>query len=341
MINIAVIGVGKWGQNHARVYKELACEGIIIGRLKICDADANRLKQLKAALNADWIEWSSSYHDIAKDKYIDAVNIATPSKTHYPIAKELIEAGKDVLIEKPMTMNVNEAKELVALADNHKRILMVGHLMRYHPAVQKLKQMIDTGDLGKIHTLIGTRMDFGLPRRDMGVIYALGVHELDLFCYLLEVDSPRSIVAATNKTYSQEIEETAMIYADFGYAKGYALESWLVSAYGKRRDLVVVGTKSSTRIDYLSTQPLQIFDSTIITEGGVPISAQTKGNKTVALPYDEPLREELRHFISCVKSRQKPLSDGHVGWQAVVMADAALESAEKGKLIKLKEAHTL
>jgi len=339
VINVAVIGVGKWGQNHARVYKELASEGII-DRLKICDADENRLKQLKSALNAEWIEYASSYHDVAQDKNIDAVSIATPSKTHYPIAKELIEAGKDVLVEKPMTMDIIEARDLVALADEHNRILMVGHLMRYHPAIQKLKQMIDTDELGTIHTMIGTRMDFGLPRKDMGVIYALGVHELDLFCYLLGINYPKSIVAITSRVYSQEIEETAIICADFGYAKGYALESWLISTYGKRRDLVVVGDKASAHIDYLATQPLQIFDSAIITEKGVPISAQAKGKNTIALPCDEPLREELKHFISCVQSRQKPLTDGYVGWQAVVMADAALESTRKGKTIELKEART-
>lgn len=335
MINVAVIGVGKWGQNHARVYKELASEGII-GRLKICDADENRLKQLKATLNAEWIEWTPNFQDIAQDKNIDAVSIATPSKTHYPIAKELIEAGKDVLVEKPMTMDIIEARNLVELADKHKRILMVGHLMRYHPAVQKLKQMIGAGDLGKVHTMIGTRMDFGLPRKDMGVIYALGVHELDLFCYLLGVDYPKSIVATTSRVYSREIEETAIICADFGYAKGYALESWLIPAYGKRRDLVVVGDKASVHIDYLATQALQIFDSAIILEKGVPVSVQSTGKRTIALPYTEPLKEELKHFIDCVRSRQKPLTDGLAGWRSVVMADAALESARKGEMVELK-----
>jgi UDP-N-acetylglucosamine 3-dehydrogenase len=330
MLGIAVIGTGNWGKNHVRVYKELMAEGMI-DKLKICDADANRARQLGDELK---VEWVSDYRDVVKDAGIQAVSIATPSKTHYQVGKEFIEAGRDVLVEKPMTMDTKEAKKLVEFAASHGRILMAGQIFRYHPAVCELKRMIDAGDLGEIQNIIGNRMYFGLPRRDMGVIYALGIHELDTFCYLLGVDYPKSIIAAASKSYGRDIEETATISADFGHARGYAFESWLVPAYGKMRDLVVVGNKRSARVDYLTPQELYVFDNRIIIDKGIPIRVEDKGKRTISIPHAEPLKEEIKHFISCVISRQNPLSDGVVGLRAVTMAEAALKSAKIGEAVQ-------
>jgi UDP-2-acetamido-3-amino-2,3-dideoxy-glucuronate N-acetyltransferase len=122
---------------------------------------------------------------------------------------------------------------------------------------------------------------------------------------------------------------------DFGHAKGYAFESWLVSAYGRVRDLVVVGSKVTARIDYLKPEELVMFDSRIITEDGLPIRVEDDGMRTISLPHAEPLKEELKHFVSCVNSRQKPLSDGPVGLRSVVMAEAALRSVKTGVAVEL------
>jgi predicted dehydrogenase len=289
-----------------------------------------RICDLSSALR---IEGTVRYEQILGDPQIQAVSIATPSKTHYEIAKEFIEAGKDVLVEKPMTMDVNEAEQLVKLATQNNRILMAGHIFRYHPAVQELKRRIDERELGEIQNIVSSREVYDLPRTDMGVIYALGIHELDMFCYLLGVDYPESLVATTSKVYSRDIEETAMIVMDFGIAKGYAFESWLLPGYGKKRDLLVIGSKTSARVDYLRPQELSFFDIRMITKDGVPVSVENKGSHIIALPSTEPLKEELKQFISCVNSRKKSLSDGLVGLRAVVMAEAALASAESGKSI--------
>ena len=329
MPGVAIIGTGHWGENHARIYKELWLDGVV-DTVKICDLNEARISKVNSTLG---IESTTDYRQILNDPMIQAVSIVTPSKTHYTIAKEFIEAGKDVLVEKPMTMDINEAQELVRIANENNRILMVGHVFRYHPAVHELKHRLDEGELGEIQNILSKRETFGLPRKDMGVIYALGIHELDMFCYLLGVDYPKSLIATTSKVYSQDIEETAMLVIDFGDVKGYAFESWLVPAYGKRRDLVVVGDKMSARVDYLKPQELYLFDARIITKGGVPVSIEDKGRSIVPVPYVEPLKEELKQFISCVNSRQKPLSDGLVGVRAVVMAEAALASAEINKAV--------
>ena len=331
MPGVAVIGVGHWGSNHARVYKELCQEGVA-DTVLICDVNQALVLELGSALG---IQGTSDYQQILNDSKIQAVSIVTPSRTHYRIAKECMEAGKDVLVEKPMTMDVAEAEELVQIANKNNRILMVGHIFRYHPAVQELRRRIDAGELGKIQTIIGNRETFGLPRKDMGVIYALGIHELDMFCYLMGVDYPKSVTAVTSKAYSQDIEETAMLAVNFGDVKGYAFESWLVPGHEKRRDLLVVGSQMSARVDYLKPQELCLFDARVISENGVPSSVEDTGERVVSLPYAEPLKEELRQFISCVNSRQKPLADGLVGVRAVAMAEAALTSAKKGKAVTL------
>ena len=328
---VAVIGVGNWGKNHARVYKEL-CQGGVVDTVQVCDADQARVRELSSALG---VQGTSDYRQILNDPKIQAISIATPSRTHYQIAKECMEAGKDVLVEKPMTMDVAEAEGLVEIADRNNRILMVGHIFRYHPAVQELKRRIDAGEMGKIQTIISNRETFSLPRKDMGVIYALGIHELDMFCYLTGVDYPRSVTAVASKVYSQDIEETAMLAVDFGDVRGYAFESWLVPGQGKRRDLLVVGSQMSARVDYLRPQELYLFDTMVITENGVPTSIEDKGERVISLPYAEPLKEELRQFVSSVNSRQKPLADGLVGLRAVAMAEAALASARTGKTVKL------
>ncbi len=331
MPGVAVIGMGHWGKNHARVYKELLSEGVI-DSLKLCDLDENRAGQWGETLE---VEYVTGYRDVIEDDSIQAVSIVTPSKTHYQIGKEFMEAGKDVLVEKPMTMDIGEAEKLVEVAAGNNRILMVGHIFRYHPAVCELKRRIDAGELGQIQNIIGHRLDYGLPRRDMGVIYALGSHELDLFCYLTGVDYPKSLIAAESRSYGQNTEETAVIVMDFGHAKGYAFESWLVAAYGRMRDVVVVGSERSARVDYLKQQELHLFDSRIVTEEGIPVNAEDGGNSIVSLHYAEPLKEELKHFMSCVVSRQSPLTDSAVGLRAVVMAEAATRSARTGESVKL------
>lgn len=328
---VAVIGVGHWGKNHARAYKELCQEGVV-DAVQICDADEARVAELSRALD---IPGTSDLQRILDDARFQAASIVTPSGTHYQVARKCLEAGKDVLVEKPLTMDVAEAQQLVGIADRHKRILMAGHVFRYHPAVQELRRRIDQGELAEIQLLTSNRETFGLPRQDMGVIYALGIHELDMFCYLMGVDYPEAVTAVTGQVFRQDIEETAMLAVDFGAVKGYAFESWLVPGQGKRRELLVVGSRMSARVDYLKPQELRLFDTRIVTENGVPASVEDKGERVISIPHVEPLKEELRQFISSVNSRQKPLADGLVGLRAVVMAEAALASAKTGKAVPL------
>ena len=333
MTGIAVIGTGYWGKNHVRTYSELADEGII-DNVKICDLDEKRARELGKSFN---IEYLTDYKELINDPNIDAVSIVTPSSTHYNLAKEFMEAGKDVLVEKPMTMDSKEAEKLVNISNKTDRILMVGHIFRHHPAVKELKQRIDRGEFGNIQLISSNRLSFGAPRKDMGVIYALGIHEVDMFCYLMGREYPDNIHTTASYALQSDIEETAMITMDFGGIKTYAFESWLMPAYGKQRDLVVVGSEKTAKIDYLKPQEIQVFDIHIAEQdfgGKTSFSVENEGSYTIPIPYAEPLKEELRHFITCVNDRSKPASDGQIGLRAVRMAEAALKSAKIGNSIQ-------
>ena len=331
MPGIALIGTGHWGRNHARVLKELGSEGVV-DRVKVCDADQAALDSVCSELDMEGVE---DYRSLLEDPEVQAVSIVTPSRTHYRIAAEFMAAGKEVLVEKPMTMAVGEARELVGIAVDTGRVLMAGHLFRYHPAVRELKRRIDDGELGAIQNMVSCRLAFGLPRSDMGVVHALGIHELDMFCYLMGVDYPAAITAVSSAAYRSDIEETVAVSMDFGVTKGFALESWLVPVYGKARELAVVGSKKSARINYLNPGELRVFSARIVTENGVPSAVEDEGENVVSIPYAEPLKEEVRHFVSCVNSRQTPLTDGAVGLRGVVMAEAAVASAKTHKVVAL------
>lgn len=334
MKGVAVIGVGQWGENHVRVFKELAAE-CAVEHVKIYDVDERRAKEISQSFGVE----CTNYEKILKDPNIQAVSIVTPSTTHYEIAKEFLEAGKDVFVEKPMTLNSEHARELIQIAKKENSILAVGHIFRYHSALCKLKDMMDRGDLGRIYTLIGNRYSMGPPRKDMGVIFALGIHEFDIFCHLLDVKYPREITAFIEKQLQPKFEETAMIAMKFeGGTYGFAMESWLTPVYGKRRELVVAGSEKSALVDYLKPHELKVFSSRIVSDevdGQTFFSLRDEGVHTIPLEYKEPLKEELNHFIECVEDRSKPVSDGEVGLRAIEVAEAALQSAKLKKTIKM------
>ena len=334
MVKIAVIGTGYWGKNHVRALNELRGEGAI-EELEICEVDEKRAKEFS---NIYHIPNSTDYNDLLKDDTLDGVTIATPTLTHFERAKKVIESGKAVLVEKPMTTNSKEAQELINLAEENSALLMVGHIFRHHTAVAELKKRIERGDFGRIYYLTSTRFSFRAPRKDMGVMFALGIHEVDIFCYLLNQNYPLEISAQVSKYLQPDIEEVAFLQLRFeDDALGYAFESWMTPVEGKRRDLTIMGSKMSAKVDYLKPQELQLFDASIIRrEDGKSFRAEYEGSYTVPIPYQEPLKMEMKNFIDCIKTGNKPLSDMYAGKRAVEMIEIAFESAKKGMSVKVE-----
>ncbi len=332
MVKIAVIGTGYWGKNHVRTFNELRGEGVI-DELEICEVDESKAKEFSKIYH---IPYTTTYNDLLKDDSLDGVSIATPTPTHFELAKNFIEAGKDVFVEKPMTTNSTEAEELIKIAEENNKLLMVGHIFRHHSAVKDLKKRIERGDFGRIYYLTSTRFSYRAPRPDMGVMFALAIHEVDIFCYLLDRDYPLEITAQLSKYLQKDIEEVAFLILRFeDDTLGYAFESWMTPVEGKRRDLTIIGSKMSAKVDYLKPQELQLFDASIVPGGKGDFRAEYEGSYTVPIPYKEPLKEELKHFVECIKTREKPLSDMYAGKRAVEMIEIAFESARENKSVKV------
>lgn len=323
MVNLALIGLGYWGKNHFRVFKELVEEGAI-ETLTLCDSDEKRAR----AFAKNEFEYVTDYRKLLNNKQIDAVDIVTPSSTHYRIANDFLEHGKDILVEKPLTLSSKIAEKLIKIAERKKLILMPGHIFRYHPCIQKLKEMIGRKEFGKIHYMTSNRLAFAKPRKDMGVLFALGIHEVDLFSYLLNQDYPTELTAFTYNYLQTRVEDFAYLTLKFRTdITCSATESWLSPSESKERTFTVVGSKKAAKIDYLTFE-FQLFD------------LDRKNFKTakgsIVVEQKEPLKEELKDFVDCVKSKKKPLADMYCGKRAIEIVELALRSAKEQRTIKLK-----
>ena len=285
MVGIGLIGTGYWGKNHARVYRELLEEGLI-DDLIFCDIDKNRVKDLAG----EDIRYTTDYRELLSDTTIDAVDIVTPSKTHMSIGSEFLKNGKDVFVEKPMTMCSKEAKEFVQIAEESGRVLMVGHIFRYHPGISEIKTKINKNEFGKIYYMDTKRTAFNPPRRDMGVLFALGIHEVDLYCHLLGQEYPEEIQCTRGKYLQSDIEEIAHINLVFkDDIQCHAFESWMSPFSRKTREFTIIGSKMSAKIDYLKPQEILLFQGNISAysdaNGAISFDITDEGVTTKSIPF--------------------------------------------------------
>ena len=203
MLNVGVIGAGVWGKNHIRIFSEVEDANLV----KIADLNE---KNMNGMSNTFKIKTTTDYKEILNDSEIEAVSICTPASTHYKIIKEALESGKHVLVEKPLTLNSKEGEELVELAKNKNKILMVGHIFRFNPGVLRLKEEIKKGTFGKIYFMYGSRMGLMTPRDDCGVVFDFALHDIDTFCFLLD-DQPIEVNTVTNSYTKSKFEDVGFI----------------------------------------------------------------------------------------------------------------------------------
>jgi UDP-2-acetamido-3-amino-2,3-dideoxy-glucuronate N-acetyltransferase len=317
--NIAVAGCGYWGKNLVRNFAEL-------GALhSICDADPEKLEQF--AFRSPEVNIETEYPRVLNNKEIEGIVIATPAALHYSMAKEALLSGKDVFVEKPITSKSSEAQELLELAERRKRILMVGHLMLYHPSLHILKRHIQSGDLGEIYYLYSTRVNLGQVRRDESALWRLAPHDISIFLYLLE-DFPE-IVSAQGTSYVQpHLEDVVFITLQFPLnILAHVHVSWLDPH--KIRQLTVVGSKKMAIFDDMEPEhKLKIYDQGIVDDRDKmashfgTLALRSEGVFLPRVDLAEPLSLECRHFLECMKSRSTPLSDGEQGLEVVRILEA-------------------
>jgi predicted dehydrogenase len=327
MVKIAVIGSGNWGVNLIRNINDLP----VCDLKTVCDLSEKNLKSIKQKYPN--VLTTSRLEDLFEDSDIDGVVIATPAMTHYEIAEKSLKSGKHVLVEKPMATNSRHCEKLVELAKEKKKILMVGHTFVYNLAVRKLKELITSGELGGIYYIYSTRVNLGRVKRDVNALWNFMPHDISILLYVLE--KKPVAVSARGWCYLQEdIEDVAFLDIEFeNKISAHIHVSWLDPS--KTRKMTVVGKKKMIIYDDISTDAkIQIFDK------GARQSEQTGSfgefqlllySGDVLIPkikFIEPLSMECTHFIECMKSEAKPLTDGENGLEVVRVLEAAQKSME-------------
>ncbi len=335
MIKLGVIGIGGWGKNLLRNFYELPDAEVKIA----CDLVGERLAG--AAARYPEVTFSQDYREILDSTEIEAVVVATPGAAHFKIARECLEAGKDVFIEKPMTLKSRDCRELVELAGKRKRIVMVGHLLLYHPAVRKLKEEVEAGTVGELYYLYSQRLNLGKIRRSEDALWTFAPHDISVALYLIGKD-PVSVSARGGSYVQKGVADVAFATIGFsGNTLAHLHVSWLDPH--KVRRITLVGSKQMMVFDDMAGSDLiKIYDKGV----GENLEYDTYGEYLhlrygdVRIPWvkgGEPLKAECSHFVECVRERKTPLTDGKNGLQVVEVLEAAEKSmAEDGKIIRLE-----
>lgn len=331
-INIAIVGVGYWGPNLVRNFFQVNDVNVCL----VCDRDPKRLELIKK--NYPTIQTTQQFKDVLKNPEIQAVAIALPTKYHYQAVKQCLLAGKHVWVEKPMTSNSREAEELVKIAKEKERILMVDHTFIYSGAIQKIKELIDKDELGKIHYFDSQRLNLGLLRPDTNVVGDLAIHDISIIDYLFS-QKPKHVLAIGSSHILNRREEMAHI--NLQHEEGLVSHihvSWLSPV--KLRQILVGGNKKMVFFDDVEpTEKIKIYDK------GVDINMNQvtpftplyrEGDVLVPkLDQTETLKKACGHFSECIKSGRTPLTSGESGLRSLRIMEAIQKSIKSGgKLIR-------
>jgi UDP-2-acetamido-3-amino-2,3-dideoxy-glucuronate N-acetyltransferase len=323
---IALIGLGYWGKNIFRNLYEL---GVLH---TACDLNKNTIAKFKD--NYSDVHYTVSLSEVLEDPDIKAVAIATPAATHYELIRQSLMAGKDVFVEKPLALKVREGEEVVSLADKQKRILMVGHILQYHPAIEKLKKLISSGELGKIQYIYSNRLNIGRLRIEENILWSFAPHDISVILMLLD-EKPVRLSTIGGDYINKGIFDTTLTTMEFKKGvKGHIFVNWLHPF--KEQKLIVVGSKAMAVFDDTGKDKLFLYPHKIEwKDGKIPV-AQKADYKIIPVAEKEPLKEELKHFVKCVLKRKKPKTDGTEGLSVLKI----LESAEKELLRDSRETRT-
>ncbi len=320
---LALIGAGNWGKHLARNFHE-------IGALHtICDTDEQRLQNHQA--NYPGVKTAHETHGVFSDPNIHQVVIAAPAEKHFSLAKQALESGKDVFVEKPLCLDSDEAKWLVQLAEKHRKILMVGHLLHYHPAFTRLKELVDEGEIGVVKHIACHRLKLGRFRAEENVLWSFSPHDFSMVLSLTGVETLESINCKGSSFVNEGIEDLTMTNLTFsGGGTAHIYSSWINPQ--KEQKLVVIGAKGILTFDDTKPWPekLSIVSDPIKYDSGG--TAKVNNNSEIFLAIDEcePLRSECIHFLQCCKDRKQPKTCGREGLRTLEALQAAEKSLKNG-----------
>lgn len=322
MKNVAVVGAGYWGKNLVRNFFELGCLS------SICDKDAQILDSY--AKQYQGVKTTTHYEDILKDKNIKGVVIVVPAVLHYQFAKHALLNGKHVFVEKPLALKVEEGQQLVDLAQRQKKVLMVGHILQYHNAVIKLKELINSGELGKIQYIYSNRLNIGKIRSEENILWSFAPHDISTILMLLD-EFPVSVYTSGGSYLQHNISDVTMTTMDFlSGVKAHIFVSWLHPF--KEQKLIVVGSKKMAVFDDLSKEKVYLYAHKVEWIGRAPVASKAEA-ETVSFEMEEPLKNECKHFFESMEEGLNPKTDGHEGLRVLRIINASQESLNSGKVV--------
>jgi len=327
-VTVGLVGLGYWGPNLARNFSRVNGGELVY----LCDLDEARLReqarlypQATATTNLD---------ELLADSSLDAVAIATSAPTHYELARRALDAGKHVFVEKPLALAVSEAREIVEKAEARGLVLMVGHLLLYHPAIERVKTMVDSGEIGDILYLYSQRLNLGRLRKDENVVWSLAPHDVSVILHLLD-EEPAGVQCSGADYLRDGVEDVAFITVKFASGRmAHVHVSWLDPH--KTRKLTIVGSRKMVVFDDMqSSEKIFVFDKGVT---AAPDQATYGEELTlrfgdIVIPYlkmQEPLLRECQHFVDCVRDGTKPRSDGRNGLDVLKVLHACDVSLARG-----------
>jgi len=325
---MAVVGGGYWGRNLIRNFHAL-------GVLKtVCDTLPETLAQCR--IDYPEVEITSSLEDVLADQDITAIAIATPASEHARHASEALEADKDVYVEKPLCLSEEDGRHLIRLAQERNRILMVGHLLWYHPAILKLKELLKQGELGRIRYIYSNRLNLGKLRREENVLWSFAPHDISVILGLLG-EKPESVQARGGNFLHSHIADSTVSHLKFpSGVQAHIFVSWL-HPY-KEQKLVVIGDRKMAVFEDTAPWPekLRLYPHAIEWKDNIPVASRAEA-EYVEIPEKEPLREECRHFIHCIENRVQPATDGEEGLRVLEVLNTCQKSIETDQAVMLRK----
>jgi len=327
-VGIGVIGLGHWGPNFLRVMKMIPEVSVVAA----ADPDRARVRAQQELYPA--VRYSGDYRKVLDDKEVQAVVVATPSSLHHQVVTDALDAGKDVLCEKPLALTSADCQDLIRMASRKKRILMVAHVFMYNPGVLKIKEYMEDKSLGDVYYLTSVRTNLGPVREDINVVFDLAAHDVSIFNFIL--NSQPSKVTASGSCFIRKDRED-FCFATLQYPKGvlgHIHLSWLTPR--KQREILVVGSRRMIAWNDLDPlEPVKVYQRGSIKEpfytdyGAFQRMARASDVHLPAISHEEPLLLESRHFIDCVINRSQPLSDGKNGLQVIQVLEQIQKALEE------------
>jgi predicted dehydrogenase/acetyltransferase-like isoleucine patch superfamily enzyme len=317
---LAVIGSGYWGKNLVRNYYQLDALKLI------CDKDETKLELFSKQYPE--VETCMAFNEVLRRDDIQAVVLATPAETHFSLASEALLAGKHVYVEKPLVLHEADAEELIQLTEDRNLTLMVGHLLQYHPIFVRLKELVASGDLGRINYIYSHRLNLGKIRREENILWSFAPHDISMILALTG-EEPESVLATGGNYLHRRIADVTTTHLDFPSGiKAHIFVSWLHPF--KEQKLVVVGDRKMAVFDdtKLWAEKLLLYPHEIKWENNIPVPAKAESERVV-VPENEPLRLECEHFLRCISNGERPLTDGQEGLRVLKILNASQRSLDK------------